>query len=88
MPELASSLFGNADKMPCAQAQARAPPVQHQRQTLPNLPFCLPKIGSALLVYIGLYRKVRNKSRGFYFFFAIFSAAFIRGRLLLGGGYY
>ena len=35
-----------------------------------------------------VYRKVRNKSRGFYFFFAIFSAALIRVRLLLGGGYY
>ena len=34
------------------------------------------------------YRKVRNKSRGLYFVFAIFSAAYIRGRLINEGGLY
>ena len=29
VPELASSLFGNAVKLLCAQAQVRAPPIQH-----------------------------------------------------------
>ena len=52
MPELASSLFGNAVKMLCAQAQTRALPVQHERQTLPNLPFARPKNSRAILVYI------------------------------------
>ena len=39
VPELASSLFDNAVKTLCAQAQARA---------LQSLPFYLPKFGSAL----------------------------------------
>ena len=44
-----------------------------------------------LYIYIALiglliYRKVRNKSLGLYFFFVIFSAAYIRGRLILSVG--
>ena len=34
------------------------------------------------------YRKVRNKRRGLYFFFAIFSEACIRGRLINEGVLY
>ena len=34
------------------------------------------------------YRKFPNRSRGLYFFFAIFSAAYIRERLLNESGFY